>query len=288
LPSGLEKTTAAPKEPEPDAAAAAAAAPEVPPEEEVSYAPTFVPQIKAELPADLDERERAANEAVATATAARRELREKLSSGDLGVAEFDEAVEALTNQSAEAQRILAEIAGRRQAYADAQAYNEQQSQQAWETTVNAFVKAHGVYKSEGMQAQLADAIRQVSNREDAAGKSYDWHLREAHQVVAKQMKESFGIDIGSASGTKAPPAGPPTNPDGTLRRDVNVRQQYQAPVPQTLAQAPTAGDATPANPHVDPKFANIDSLTGMEYELALASMDESTSREYGDTSRLHH
>ena len=242
------------------------------------------PRFDTEVSSEDDERARVATETLANVKSERAELRERLNSGDLSLADFDEQVEVLEDRRQAAVTVQEEVRLKHALAEQARSYNETIGQHTWEAEVAAFKASHPLYSKPGMDAFLATAVREVGQAEGASGKSYAWHLAEAHKLAARNIKSALGVDIDA--GVK-PANATPTNPDGSVALTPEIRERGKVAPPVTLAQVPSAGDGAPASVAADPRFAGIDNLIGLEYELALANLSEADSRAYGDTRRLH-
>lgn len=255
------ETKAEPKSPGEDAAQQGAAA--------ARDDRAFVPRFEAQAPERYDERKGEISTALEALKTERREIREKLSNGDISIEEYDEAIESIEDRRGalkDEQRDL-DLA-KREAERAATA-NADMARQRWEWDVERFLGGNEAFRNPILYSALGAALQTLTQSEDNKGKSNGWFLEEA----AKQVRKAFGGPGGEAP--KIPASDSPPNPGkASSRRDE---------IPQTLGDLPSAGEDVPSGD----EFAAIDRLNGMDFEAALMRMSEAQRERYLDTRKLH-
>lgn len=168
-----------------------------------------------------------------------------------GVIDFDDAddkLDALRDERADIRADLkaVEIAARAA---------EHHAAHAWEAAQIAFFGANEAYRTDPLRyAALDAAVKAVASEPETDGKDLGWILNEAKDRVEK----AFGGAPHTPS--NSPPA----------RRDV------PPDIPPTLGGLPAAG----ANSTSKDGFAHLESLTGLELEMALARMSDAEQAAY--------
>lgn len=197
----------------------------------------------AELPTKFDEQLQALKSQDA-------DLRAKFKAGEIDIDERDEGLALLTEQREEllVQRTTAVTLNK---INETNAKNEDAN---FEAAFVARVKGDGVdYGLEENQEQFNVCLKRVLGKTPNLNRSDAWD--EAHKLTARAL----GVTLGDAPpAKKADPVG-----DAVAKR----RAPLDA-APKTLAQVP-GGDG-PGD--VGGEFADIEALTGMEYEAAIARM----------------
>lgn len=228
-------------------ASTTAAAPAPAPEQKGGY--------KADLPADFDDKLKANR-------AARSELRKKLNDGEMDADEYDAKLTELEDERDDLsrQKTRAEIASEMQAQA---------AQNEWISTINTFLADAAAKpelglvdykKDEAKQADLDTFVKALAAIPANADKPGRWFLEEGH----KRVLALHGIEVKKAGKE------PEKKPD--LKRTPNVDD-----VVTTLAGVPGGnGDGDP----VGDEFAELDKLTGLEYERELAKLSPEKRQKY--------
>lgn len=181
------------------------------------------------------------------------ELRAKFKAGEMEVDDRDEALAALTEQREEllVQRTKAVTL---QAINEANAKAEDAN---FEANFVARVKNDGVDYGQAKNQRLFNtSLEEVLEENPKLTRAQAWD--EAHKLVARAR----GVTIGEAT---APAAVKKADP---IADAVAKRKAPLAAAPKTLAQVP-GGDG-PGD--VGGEFADIEALSGMEYEAAIAKM----------------
>ena len=205
---------------------------------------------KSELPADYDDQLKANR-------SARTDLRKKLNDGEIDADEFDAKLTELEDQRDELsrQKTRAEIAAEMQAQAQ---------QNEWSNTINTFIGEAASKPELGIvdyrkdlekQADLDTFVKALAAVPANVDKPSRWFLEEAH----KRVVALHGIP------TSKKPA------------DNGKRKADASEVVTNLADVPGgAGDADP----VSDRFAELDKLTGPDYERALAKLTAEERHQY--------
>ncbi len=204
-------------------------------------APAPHPTYKAELPADYEDK-------VAANKAALTDLRTKFDNGEVDAAEYHSKLDELQEQRAD----LREAKTRAQVASEMQ---EQAEAGAWLSAINTFV-ADAATKAElglvdyakdhAKASDLDGFIKALASSPENAAKPHRWFLEEGH----KRVVALHGI----ATGKTAAPA---------------QRKPDASAVVTNLADVPGGGgDADPSGD----EFSDLDKLSGLEYERALAGL----------------
>jgi len=206
-----------------------------------SAAPQATAIYSAELPADYEDQ-------LAVNKAAMAELRRKLGDGELDQAEYESRMDVLQDTRDD----LRDLKTRATMAAE---MRQQSEQAAWRSAIGTFVgdaaktPEMGIVdyaRDKAKQADLDTFVKALAHAPENADKPYRWFLVEAH----KRVVALHGIP------TARKPSEPERRPDASA-------------VVQNLADVPGgAGDADP----VANEFAEIDKLTGLDYERALRAM----------------
>lgn len=204
---------------------------------------------RVDLPAEYDDQVKANKEAMAAARA-------KFNDGELDQAELDAELDRLQDQRDE----LRDMKTRAKVAAE---MREQSEQEAWARTINGFVDdaarnaEMGIVdyrKDEAKQRDLDAMVRALAAMPGNESKPMRWFLEEGHRRVVAL----HGIP------TTKKPAGSQRRPDASA-------------VVTSLADVPGgAGDADP----VSDEFAELDKLTGLDYERALGRMSDEKRAQY--------
>lgn len=213
----------------------------------------FRPAYKADLPDGFDAQLAQLQEFDAALTA-------KFRAGECDVDEFLVEQKAIADARATAERLRtkAEISSEMAA---------QSTAQEWEHAVEQFIahakRIEGVdYHDKKLMKDLDLFVRNIANDPENAGRGFDFFLEEGHKRV--KALHSIGGSQPQAKAPEEKPAKP---------------AQRKPPVdklPASLANVP-GGDG-PGD--VADEFSDIDKLSGMEYERALAGMSKSQRDRY--------
>ncbi|WP_019703336.1 ATP-binding cassette domain-containing protein [Paracidovorax oryzae] len=214
-------------------------------------APAPHPTYKAELPADYEDK-------VAANKAALTDLRMRFDNGEVDAAEYHAKLDELQEQRAD----LREAKTRAQVASEMQ---EQAEAGAWLSAINTFVADAATKPELGLvdyakdQAKAADLdvfVKALAAAPENAAKPHRWFLEEGHRRVVAL----HGI------ATAKPAAAAPT-----------TRKPDASAVVTNLADLPGGGgDADP----VGDEFAELDKLTGLDYERELGRLSPEKRERY--------
>lgn len=214
-------------------------------------APVALPQLDAGDP-------EAAQAEIEKLKALRKDIRAKYTSGELDDEQFDSQLDDIQSKLGEQQRVI-DTAAMNTSIAEA---NKKAEVEHWIKRVEKFMKTtaetEGIdYKGDdALNAALDVTVRKLATEKDKDGnlvnadKQQGWFLTEAHRLI----KQKFGM-VAVPKGAKAPQAKAP---------DLSK-------MPPSIARAPKAG-TTQAGSGDDGEFANLDNLSGMDLERAVARM----------------
>lgn len=176
------------------------------------------------------------------------ELEKQLDDGEIDFSEFRKLEKEITSRKLESQSEISKIDARMEAQQEFQ-------NQRFKEAMDRFVEQPGhdvVMKSDIVADAMNKALRIVADSNEARGKSYDWLFDEAKKKL---------VASGFSFGDKAKPAADPAG--GENKDKQRAARNKKTDIPQTL------GDAPPAASNADNEFADLDSLSGLEFEKAL-------------------
>jgi hypothetical protein len=135
------------------------------------------------------------------------------------------------------------------------------AEQAWVSAQSEFLEANPGYRDSPIRYGALDvAVRQVAQAPESAGKSFSWMLSEAK----RQVEADFGAATPAAPARAAPTA------------KASRRAPSSIDIPQTLGAVPmAASNGTDKDP-----FAQLDSLSGLELERAIAKLSTDQQQAY--------
>jgi hypothetical protein len=200
----------------------------------------------------------------------RKELRQKHRDGDISSDEYDDKLDELNDK-------IALLDRRKSDHDNAIAQNDavQRAQYQWtiEQVKREFVRKDKIdYDTNPTLMAIWDRhVRDLAKDEANASKPAEWFLREGHaRVLAEVSKvaESLGF-------SKQKPADPPAP-----KAKESVKDAVKARVTETklkgVGELPAAGAESPS----DDEFSDLDNLSGLELERALAKMPEERANRY--------
>ena len=214
-------------------------------------APAPHPTYKAELPADYEDQ-------VAANKAALTDLRKKFDDGEVDAAEYHAKLDELQEQRAD----LREAKTRAQVASEMQ---EQAEAGAWLSAINTFVADAATKPELGLvdyakdQAKAADLdvfVKALAAAPDNAAKPHRWFLEEGHRRVVALHGIATAKPAAAATATRKPDA---------------------SAVVTNLADLPGGGGE--ADP-VGDEFAELDKLTGLDYERELGRLSPEKRERY--------
>lgn len=150
----------------------------------------------------------------------------------------------------------------------AQQANTATADQKWQYAQDVFKSVHPEYQTPAMWGALDGMVRQLANDPEAQKLSDIGFLSLAHEKV----QEALGLNKPAPASTPAQsPASQATQPPErapALERDKDK-------IPPSLGGLPAAQSSQPQD-----EFADLDKLTGMDYEAAVAAMERSDPAKY--------
>ena len=188
----------------------------------------------------------------------KKELRDKFQSGesDMDLAAYEEARDAIEKEAdaLRTQQTKADIAAE---------LSEQNAKGVWEKTQKEFFSEpeNAIYRDPITYSALNTAVRNLGNIEANANRSASWFLKEADKMV----RERFGLSKEEQKVQKTP-----------KEIKTEERKPNLAKIPKTLAELPAAE----LNETGDEEFADLDSLSGLELERAIAHMQKTDPAKY--------
>lgn len=214
-------------------------------------APAPQPTYKAELPPDYEVK-------VAANKAALTDLRKRFDDGEVDAAEYHAKLDELQEQRAD----LREAKTRAQVASEMQ---EQAEAGAWLSAINTFVADAATKPELGLvdyakdQAKAADLdvfVKALAAAPENAAKPHRWFLEEGHRRVVALHGIATAKPAAAAPATRKPDA---------------------SAVVTNLADLPGGGgDADP----VGDEFAELDKLTGLDYERELGRLSPEKRERY--------
>jgi hypothetical protein len=201
----------------------------------------------------------------------RKDLRQKHRDGDISTDEYEDQLDTLNDKIA--------LLDRRKAdhdHAIEQNAAVQRAQYAWtiEQVKKDFKATDGVDydKNPTLMAMWDREVRTLAAKEEFASKPAEWFLREGHKAVLAEVSkvaESLGFAKGKAIEPK-----PKETPKESVKEAVKAR------LPDVPLKG--VGNLPPASaePVGTDEFSDLDNLSGLELEKALARMPEERQAKY--------
>ena len=201
----------------------------------------FVPQYKAEVPENADER-------LEQIKAEQKALRQKFSDGEIDLDEYEDSRDRLSDEqlTIKSNLLKAQIA---------QEHTAQALQAYWESEKAEFLRReeNKVYSNNYAMAALNTAIGDLARKPENANQPASYFLREGDRIV----REGMGIAAAPKRATQS--------------RSKNIE------LPPDLGRAPSAELPETGEDH---EFSHLDKLSGLELERALAKMSEEQETRY--------
>lgn len=216
----------------------------------------LIPQLHAEPVVDFDKKMGALNDEL-------NALAKKFGDGDISFEELQIEQTRVHDARADlrAQMRESEMVDR---------INQSSEEGLWKREQDDFFEDHAEYrKNPILMGALNTAVVSLANAPENANRTGTWILNKAHKEVAKIMTPQ------SAPVVKIPEGG--EKPGG--KQDVGKQPTRKADlksVPRTLAGAPAADLDTPGKG----EFDDLDNLTGLDYENALARLTPEQQAKY--------
>lgn len=216
----------------------------------------LIPQLHAEPVVDFDKKMGALNDEL-------NALAKKFGDGDISFEELQIEQTRVHDARADlrAQMRESEMVDR---------INQSSEEGLWKREQDDFFEDHAEYrKNPILMGALNTAVVSLANAPENANRTGTWILNKAHKEVAKIMTPQV------APGVKVPEGG--EKPGG--KQDAGKQPTRKADlksVPRTLAGAPAADLDTPGKG----EFDDLDNLTGLDYENALARLTPEQQAKY--------
>ena len=140
----------------------------------------------------------------------------------------------------------------------------------WQQSVNDFVSTNDEFQTPIMQGALNAALNELYGDEANIGSSHNWYLQTAANAVRDQITPA------EAAADNPSDASPNSKAVAAAKAATAKADDAKGKLPKTLSDVPVAEDAGTGKD----KFADIDSLTGVELEAALAGMSKEQEQEY--------
>lgn len=207
----------------------------------------------------------------------RKELRQKHRDGDISSDEYDDKLDAINDKINALDRTKAD--------ADAalrQNESVQTAQYQWTIQqVKKDFKAEGIdYDKNPVLMQMWDAnVKALAVKEENATKTAEWFLRAAHKLVkleVAKVAESLGFSKGESVKTDAEPKKPVK---ADTKAAVKAATAARKPDTSKVKGVGTLPAAEASDVSGD-EFSDLDNLTGVDLERALAKMPEDTANKY--------
>ena len=140
----------------------------------------------------------------------------------------------------------------------------------WQRSVNEFVQTNDEFGTQIMQGALNAALNELYADDKNIGSSHNWYLQTAANAVRDQITPA------QAAADNPSDASPNDKAVAAAKAAANKASDAKGKLPKTLSDVPVADDAGTSKD----KFADIDSLSGVELEAALAGMTSEQDQEY--------
>lgn len=247
---------------QPAAAAPATPAPDTTPD------PRITPQ-------DVSEHQKVIN----TYKDARAAIRAEYNNGDMTDAEFDEKMDTLSDQLAEAKAAI------KDAERDLEA-QKQDYASAWYRKAGAFMDARPEFRdatpvpalgNESPQQLFDRACRYVNGEPAFQHLSFDQRLAQAAQVAGDYYAQKTGQALVPTKPAKKADDAPKPKPTPEEAAKAKVQEQGQRPAPvQTLGGLTAASETDVENS----RFAAVDNATGLDAERAFSRLSPAEQEAY--------
>lgn len=183
------------------------------------------------------------------------DLRQRRANGEIDDADYIDAVTDLKAEYAVAKF--------------AQANNEATASQQWSYAVEAFKAVHPEYQNPAMLGALDGMVRSLAQSDDAKGLNNIQFLSLADEKV----KEALGLGKPKDALPSSGPETPPATPQAPERKPALEREKDK--IPPSLGSLPAAQSNQPED-----EFADLNKMTGMEQEAAVAAMQKADPAKY--------
>lgn len=216
----------------------------------------IIPQLHAEPVVDFDKKMSALNDEL-------NALAKKFGDGDISFEELQVEQTKVHDARADlrAQMRESEMVNR---------INQSTEQGVWKREQDDFFEDHAEYrKNPILMGALNTAVVSIANAPENANRTGTWILNKAHKEVAKIMAPQSATPEGGEKPGGKQQEGKDVGKQPTRKADLKS-------VPRTLAGAPAADQDVPGKG----EFDDLDSLTGLDYENALARLTPEQQSKY--------
>lgn len=141
---------------------------------------------------------------------------------------------------------------------------------SWQQSVNDFVATNDEFQTGIMQGALNAALNELYGDEANIGSSHNWYLQTAANAVRDQITPA------QAAADNPSDASPNSKAVAAAKAATAKADDAKGKLPKTLSDVPISDDSGTGKD----KFADIDSLDGVELEAALAGMTKEQEQEY--------
>lgn len=206
----------------------------------------------------------------------RKELRAKHRDGEISSDEYDEKLDEINDKINALDRTKADAE-----HALRQNESVQTAQYQWTIQqVKKDFKAEGIdYDKNPVLMQMWDTnVKALAAKEENATKTAEWFLRAAHKLVkieVAKVAESLGFSKGEAPAPKGEKPAAPVDKKAAVKAATAARKPDTSKV-KGVGTLPAAE----ASEVSGDEFSDLDNLTGVELERALAKMPEDTANKY--------
>jgi hypothetical protein len=140
----------------------------------------------------------------------------------------------------------------------------------WQRSVNDFVSTNDEFQTGIMQGALNAALNELYADNKNIGSSHNWYLQTAANAVRDQITPA------QAAADNPSDKDPNKTAVAAAKAAANKAADAKGKLPKTLADVSVSDDAGTSKD----KFADIDGMSGIELEAALANMTPDQEQEY--------
>lgn len=217
----------------------------------------IVPRVHVDPVEDFDKKMTALNEELSV-------LAKKFSDGEI-------TFEDLQVEQTRVHDARADLRAQRRESELAERFNQNAETDLWKREQDDFFDEHKGYRENPiLMGALNTAVVRIANAPENANRTGTWILNKAHREVAKVMA------VTGKEGDDKPAGDGADGKDGKDGNKQPIRKPDLKAVPRTLAGAPAAAEDVPGKG----EFDELDRLTGIDYENALARLTPDQQARY--------
>lgn len=205
---------------------------------------------------------------------ARKELRQKHRDGDISADEYDEQLDELNDK-------IALLDRRKSDHDNAIAQNEAVQRAQYQWTIAQVKKDFKTkdaidYDANPTLMSIWDGhVRALAKDEANASRPAEWFLREGHRLVKEEVaKVAASLGFSKADAPKDP------KPADKAADKEKLADAVKGRVKETKLKGVGEMPAASADSIADDEFSDLDNLSGLELERALAKMPEERANRY--------